>query len=168
MKLKKVGTDNFLLQRQLLIFLGSQHRFLVIEVFSAALNWVAFAHFRPSEIPSNFALPSSAVENLICRFDHHRYIWEQWARPRMLQVGAQPPSPMLNPSSLTYWDTRGLITKARFFDKWDRDPGFDILDKLHTQFWEINLPNLLDKTHEELGEIFRKWDMHIDRMSFRE
>ena len=33
-------------------------------------------------------------ENLMCRFDHHRYIWEQWIRPCMLRVRARrPPTP---------------------------------------------------------------------------
>jgi hypothetical protein len=167
--LKKVGTDNILLQQQLLIFVGPQHRYLVIEVFSAALNWVALAHLKPSAMPSGFALPSSAIENLICRFDHHRYIWEQWIRPYMLQVGAHPPPPPLRPISLTTWDTRGLITNDHF-NEWeaDKDPYFNVFNKLHVQFWKINLPNLLDKTPEELSEIFGTWDKHLETMSLRE
>jgi hypothetical protein len=86
----------------------------------------------------------------------------------MLQVGAHLSSPPPYPSGLTMWDARGLLSMA-YFDKWEADNGMnsDSFDALYT-FWEINLPNLLDKTHEELCEIFGRWDMLIDHMSFRE
>lgn len=163
--MKKVGTENVLLQQQLLIFVGPQHRSLVLEVFSSVLNWVAAASFKPSTMPSYFALPSSAVENLICRFDHHRHIWEQWIRPRMLRVDAHPPSPPPYPSGLTMWDARGLIPKA-YFEKWEAVNGlnYDSFDALYT-FWKIDLPELLEKTHEELSEIFGRWDRLTERLS---
>jgi hypothetical protein len=87
----------------------------------------------------------------------------------MLQVGAHPPPPPLRPISLTTWDTRGLITNDHF-NEWeaDKDPYFNVFNKLHVQFWKINLPNLLDKTPEELSEIFGTWDKHLETMSLRE
>lgn len=108
-------------------------------------------------MPSEFALPSSVVGDLMCRFDHHRYIWEQWIRPCMLRVRARrPPTPKYR-HRLTAWDTKGLLLKDDF-ETWQAENKFvdELKGGYFVDFWESNLPTLLDKTREELSETFAR------------
>jgi hypothetical protein len=116
-------------------------------------------------MPSEFALPSSVVGDLVCRFDHHRYIWEHWVRPCMLRVGARPPPTPEYRHRLTAWDMKGLLLKNDF-EAWKAENDFDfsVHDRLLVNFCESNLPTLLEKNHEELSEIFARWDMLLNML----
>lgn len=87
----------------------------------------------------------------------------------MLKVGARRPPTTEYPCRLTVWDMKGLLLNGYYFEEWkaDNDLNSDINDKIrvHVEFWESNLPTLLDMTHEELREIFTRWGMLLDHMS---
>lgn len=93
----------------------------------------------------------------MCRFDHHRYIWEQWIRPCMLMVRARRPPTLEYRHRLTAWDTKGLLLKDDF-ETWQAENKFvdELKGGYFVDFWESNLPTLLDKTREELSETFAR------------
>ena len=103
----------------------------------------------------------------MCRFDHHRYIWEQWIRPYMLIVGARRPPTPDYPHRLTAWYMKGLLLKDDF-ETWKAENDFvDELDRgCFVGFWESNLPALLDKSQEELSEIFARWDLFLHHWKY--
>ena len=157
---RKVGAPNVLSTAAAAdILVGPQQLSLVHDVFRSCLQWMVVAHYKPTSLPESFALPSLAVEELICRSDYHYYIWEH-IRRRMRNVGFDPPQaggPHQYPGDVSMWDIKGLLTKT-YFEEWKMNRkhkgDFEVFGwRDLVKFLESELRTLLDKTPVELDKI---------------